>query len=66
MPEKFPATRSRLELTERQREQIRQVTGRAVSAIELRLHELPELASSPPPWRRGRMRSADEILVEEH
>ena len=39
----------RLKLTECQQAQIRQVTGREVTSIELRLHSLPE----PPEPARG-------------
>ena len=37
----------RLELTESQKAQIRAATGREVSVLELRLHDLPEAAASP-------------------
>ena len=42
-------TSIRLKLTECQQAQIRQVTGREVTSIELRLHSLPE----PPEPARG-------------
>ena len=42
-------TTIRLKLTECQQAQIRQVTGREVTSIELRLHSLPE----PPEPARG-------------
>jgi hypothetical protein len=42
MTEKPHETRIRLELTERQQAQIRKATGWEVSALELRLHSLPE------------------------
>lgn len=35
----------RLELTERQREQVRRATGRVVTALELRLQDLEEPAA---------------------
>jgi hypothetical protein len=41
-------TRIRLELTKRQQAQIRRVTGREVTFLELRLHRLPELPESAP------------------
>jgi hypothetical protein len=41
--------RIRLELTECQKEQIRQATGREVNALELGLEGLPEPAEPPAP-----------------
>ena len=41
-------TSIRLKLTECQQAQIRQVTGREVTSIELRLHRLPEAEKGTP------------------
>jgi hypothetical protein len=49
MTDKRRKTRIRLKLTECQQAQIRQVTGREVTSLELRLHSLPE----PPEPARG-------------
>jgi hypothetical protein len=42
-----PRTRIRLELTERQKEQIWKATGRTVNSLDLGLEGLPEPAESP-------------------
>ena len=44
MSEKPEKARLRLELTERQKQQIRRATGRDVKSLELRLQRLPEPA----------------------
>jgi hypothetical protein len=44
MTEKLEKARVRLELTEGQKEQIREATGRQVNSLELMLEGLPELA----------------------
>ena len=47
MTDKPCKTSIRLKLTECQQAQIRRVTGREVTALELRLHRLPEPAEFP-------------------
>jgi hypothetical protein len=49
MREKPPRTRIRLELTERQKEQIRKATGRQVNSLDLGLQGLPERAPDERP-----------------
>jgi hypothetical protein len=45
--------RIRLELSERQKEQIRKATGRKVNSLELRLRPLPEVAEPPTGKEEG-------------
>ena len=47
MTKETQRARMRLELTERQKEQIRKATGRQVNWLELRLQGLPEPAEPP-------------------
>jgi hypothetical protein len=49
MTEERRKPRIRLELTKRQKEQIRKATGREVTALELRLEALPEPAGPITP-----------------
>ena len=44
MREQPPRTRIRLELTQRQKEQIRKATGRQVNALDLGFQSVPEPA----------------------
>jgi hypothetical protein len=54
MMEEPETTRIRLELTERQKEQIRRATGRKVNTLDLGLQGLPEPAA--PPARQEKRR----------
>jgi hypothetical protein len=47
MTEESPRSRIRLELTRRQKEQIRKATGRTVNSLDLGLQGLPEAVESP-------------------
>jgi hypothetical protein len=49
MMEESPRSRIRLELTRRQKEQIRKATGRQVNSLDLGLQGLPELAPDERP-----------------
>jgi hypothetical protein len=54
MTEESPRNRIRLELTRRQKEQIRKATGRTVNSLDLGLQGLPDLAE---PARHGEERT---------
>jgi hypothetical protein len=49
MMEESPRSRIRLELTRRQKEQIRKATGRTVNSLDLGLQGLPELEPDERP-----------------